>query len=415
MWKRTSALLALVGLALATGTAGSLDASFDTDGVVIATHATEGQLQGVAVQSDGKVVAVGGEGYPTTPQRWRIRRFLADGSADTAFDTAADVGLDGGVARRVAIDPTGRIVVAGFTKIQKVVKGKTTTVNVTALVRLLSDGSLDTTFGNAGKVLAEPYVGISAPVVLQADGKILVAGGSGGGVAIQRFQGSGALDTGFGNGGTMIDDVRRSTGGLPALDDAWGIAVQSSGRIVAGCSLGATRTDPAVRWALRRYMADGTLDTSFGSSGMTTSAGDALDDIAVDSLDRIVAAGSTLDAQQIYRDEGLVVRYTSAGAVDSSFGSGGEFLTGIAGIDEFHRVSVLAGDRIMLLGRGSSITYVARLDADGAPDTTFGGDGFGDAVQFGSSGGMAVDAAGNPVAGGMYDTYAWLLARWCGN
>jgi uncharacterized delta-60 repeat protein len=407
MWKRTSALLGLVGLALATGTAGSLDPAFGTDGVVVAANDDTGQMNGVAALGDGAVVAVG---QALNPQRWRIRGFAADGSADSSFDSAADIGLTGGVARRVVADGSGGILVAGNTTIQKVVKGKTTTVAVTALVRLLSDGSLDTSFGTGGMTLTEPTLTIQA-LALQPGGKILLGGGNGAGLAIRRYNTDGTLDTGFGSGGTKIDDVRKN-----AVDEVLGIAVQSSGKIVVACRLGATNNTPAALWALRRYNSSGSLDTSFGTGGMVLSAGDWIHGVVVDSADRIVGAGSTLNAQG-QSDAGLAIRYTGSGAVDTSFASGGEFLTGISGIDDFHRVAVVADDAILLLGRyGSPQTmYVARLDADGALDASYGGDGFGDEVQSDEIADMAVDADGNAVAGGRHDADNWLLARWLGN
>jgi uncharacterized delta-60 repeat protein len=408
MWKGTLALFGLVGLALATGTAGSLDPDFGTDGVVVASNDDAGQMNGVAALGDGSVVAVG---QALNPQRWRIRGFAADGSADSSFDSAADLGIEGGVARRVVVDGSGKIVVAGNTTIQKTGKGgKTTTVAVTALVRLFADGSLDTSFGAGGTALTEPTLTIQA-LALQPDGKILLGGGNGAGLAIRRYNANGTLDTGFGSGGTKIDDVRKS-----AADDILGIAVQSTGKIVVACRLGATNNTPAALWALRRYASSGSLDTSFGTSGMATSAGDSIRGVAVDSEDRIVAAGAALNAQG-QSDAGLVIRYTSGGGVDSSFGSSGEFVTGISGIDDFHRVWVVVGDAVLLLGRYGSPQnmYAARLDADGVADTAFGTDGFGDVVQSDEIADMAVDADGNAVAGGRHDSDNWLLARWLGN
>jgi uncharacterized delta-60 repeat protein len=415
-FKGGAGALLLAGVALATGTAGTLDPGFGTGGVVVASNPDTGQLLGVAAQADGKVVAVG---QALNPQRWRIRRFNADGSADTAFDAAADVGLAGGVARRVVLDGSGRIVVAGNATTQKVGKnGKTTTVAVTALVRLLSDGSLDSTFGTTGKAFAD-NMGIGA-LALQADGKILVGGSNGTGLVIRRFLTGGGPDTSFGSGGTVVDNP---TPGPYAGDDVRGLAVQSTGRIVAACRLAQTSSNPAAFWAVRRYTSNGTLDTSFGSGGMVTSPGDSLHGVAVDASDRIVAAGSRLDSDNI-SDAGLVVRYTSSGAVDTSFATAGEFLTGIPGHDAFLRVSLLSDGRIVLFGKFGSpeYAYIARLDSDGAPDTDYGGgDGFGDTVQGSGFYDMAVDADGNAVAGGRPnnpdegDVTTWVLARWLGN
>jgi uncharacterized delta-60 repeat protein len=164
-------------------------------------------------------------------------------------------------------------------------------------------------------------------VAVQRDGKIVVAGSSTardrGDFAIARYTRHGELDRGFGQAGLVVTDFAPSRQG----DRAWAIAVQRNGRIVvAGQSGDIGRED----FALARYRTDGRLDPSFGSGGkvltdLGTSSGDVARAITLQPDGRIVAAGESDAGGNI---EYALVRYTRAGVLDSSFGSSGAVLTG---------------------------------------------------------------------------------------
>src|SRR6266550_4991852 len=182
-----------------------------------------------------------------------LYRAMADGGAlDSGFGaggkTATDfAGASEDEAFAVAIQPDGRIVVAGRTHTanQYDYKG--------ALARYNVDGTLDTSFGSGGKVTAVAGSNNGFAVVIQPDGKILTTGYSG----VTRYNSNGSLDTSFGSGGAT-----------PLLVESRAMSLQPDGKIIVGgyISVSYRRTD----FAVGRYNSDGSIDTNFGSSGKIT-------------------------------------------------------------------------------------------------------------------------------------------------
>lgn len=130
-----------------------------------------------------------------------------------------------------------------------------------ALVRLLSDGSLDTTFGDEGRVTTDfdGRYDEGLALALQPDGKIVVAGNdSGRGLLLARYTSNGALDQGFGSGGSVLTR-------LEGPSEATAVAIQPDGKIVAA---GRTRDGAVYTYAVARYDAAGSLDPSFGRGGV---------------------------------------------------------------------------------------------------------------------------------------------------
>src|SRR5688572_11445741 len=188
---------------------------------------------------------------------------------------------------------------------------------------LFTAGDLDTTFNGTGKVTLNYFNrnDLATAVVVQSDGKVIVAGTTATGitaqgtdVALARYNPDGTLDTTFGVGGKVSTHL----GGT--ADSAFALALQADGRVLlaGGTRAGTSGTD----FALVRYNADGTLDNTFGSSGIVrTDLGFGANDLAnamrLTSDGRIVLAGWTtvVGSQQF-----AAVRYTSGGALDTTFG-----------------------------------------------------------------------------------------------
>jgi len=437
-------LLALVTVSLAAGTPGSLDATFDGDGLWAMDFGFEERAWSVAVQPDGRLVAVGEMRHATGPDPsdevidWGVVRLDADGGLDTGFGSsgvASPLALDQhGLALDVAIDGDGKIVVAGYQQVAVETtsgKGKNqkTTISIVqqlALARLLPDGSPDTSFGVNGVVLTDvpgtdyPQATASS-VVLLPDGDILVAGeatitqSSGKGrdrqavtsaaVLLARYGSDGTLDAGFGVGGILVDDFSTGNDAVQLR----GLGVQSDGRIVVAGRAG----------FLRRYETGGGLDTSFGSGGMVTApAGDGyLGGLTVDGQDRILVAG--------YREyaandrDGLVARFGASGSADWTY------LTSSPDSIEFRGVAVDASGRIVAGGDLVNGTVrdgiVVRLLTDGSEDPGFQG-----ALTTPGDQGLdliadvAVDGDDNVLlAGGIgvanTGILDWFLARYAGN
>ena len=162
---------------------------------------------GVAVQADGQIV-VGGQAYidSTTGDDFAVVRYNADGSLDTSFGTAGQVITDFDQTRDyghdVAIDGTGRIMVAGYVEFSYV--SSAGPANDFAVARYDSDGSLDTSFDGDGKVTSDFFRSQEddgLDVVTQPDGKLVVVGrttrpGSYYDYTLTRYNPDGSLDAG---------------------------------------------------------------------------------------------------------------------------------------------------------------------------------------------------------------------------
>lgn len=231
-----------------------------------------------------------------------------------------------------------------------------------ALLRYNSDGSLDQTYGDNGVTITEFPVGpngvnggVSAyALALQADGKAVLAGSyvdnSFSEFAVARFNTDGSLDTSFGNDGRLVT----STGSGDAL--ALDVAVQTDGKIVAAGSFEASNDND--NFALARYNSDGTLDSAFGRGGIVTTdlfngTDDTITGIALQSDGRIIAVGQTGNYPTF---NFAVTRYTTAGRLDTTLGKGGKVSTdfGAGGSFDIAYGVVLAADgKIVVAGESN--------------------------------------------------------------
>ncbi|MBA2945460.1 DUF11 domain-containing protein [Streptomyces himalayensis] len=243
---------------------GSLDTDFDVDGKVTTDFAGgQDRANAVVVQADGRIVAAGqgesgGDGFD-----FALARYDIDGSLDTDFDADGTVTTDfGGTdnGRGVALQTDGKIVAAGTSD-----SGGSSDF---ALARYDIDGSLDTDFDADGTVTTD-FGGTdnARGVVVQTDGKIVAAGtsdsGDGGDFALARYNSNGSLDTSFGTGGTVTTDF----GGT---DEAHAVALQTDGKIIAA---GLSAPGEALDFALARYeggVAPVGVDVSVTKTGPAT-------------------------------------------------------------------------------------------------------------------------------------------------
>lgn len=302
---------------------GSLDPSFGTGGIALTNFVTPRPdvLTGLVIQPDGRLVAAG-----TADGDFAAARYNTDGSPDTTFSTDGKVVTDFAgsfdSAQSVALQADGRIVLAG--QAARIESGLV--FQNFGLVRYTASGSLDSTFGTAGKVVADfaDSTNGADAVALQSNGQIVAAGhvvnflGTPGGfsdIALMRFNTDGSLDANFGTNGR----VRTNYPG-DGQDRAQGVAVQTDGRIVAA---GLTETSDSADFALTRYDSDGALDTGFGTGGLVnTDFGNRLDTanaLALDAAGHAVAVGRTFDGLQ--QPDFALARYNGDGSLDTAFGS----------------------------------------------------------------------------------------------
>lgn len=270
---------------------GHLDAGFATGGILVTRIPCIAYA--VAVQPDGKIV-LAGSADSGARNDIAVARFLPDGSADRGFGHAGTVLTDvrgaGGndVARGLALQPDGRILVAGGTD----AGGGSEFV----VLRYRPDGRLDPSFGGGvvvTRVGGAGRTGVAAAVAVRPDGSVVAAGASRASsgacdFALAAYRSDGGPDGGFGTGGTVLTPV----GGAGSHASASDLAVAPSGRLIAVGSAG--HLDRA-NFAVVRYRADGTLDPAFGDRGSITTDIHGTDDrafaVALQPDGKIVAAG----------------------------------------------------------------------------------------------------------------------------
>ena len=272
------------------------------------------------------------------------------------------------VATGIALQVNGRIVVAGYTGIYPQLE--------IALARYNRAGSLDRSFGGDGKVTTAIGSSSSASAVaVQANGKIVAAGSAGvppdSTFAVTRYNANGSPDTSFDGDGRVTTAVGSSAS---ALD----LVLQPDGKIVLA---GIAQAGPKTDFALARYNADGSLDSSFGTAGTVTTPIGSHDDfatsLALQPDGKIVAAGVSDDGST---QNFALARYNADGSLDTTFGADGKVTTAIgSGEDHASALALQPDGKIVAAGwsdLGSNDDFaLVRYNANGTLDSGFGGDG----------------------------------------
>lgn len=376
----------------------------------------------VAVQSDGKLLAIG----TASPRfiigndalRFAIERFNPDGSLDTTFGVGGrqtidfpvganyqnpyNLALQHAVATGVVVQGDGKIVLVG-----RVSRSVYDHGDQVGLVRLTSSGELDTTFGTSGRVLFGGFTRGSqfAPAIaLTSEDGLLVSGDmDGGGLGLARFSKDGQQDMGFGASGIARVNIGQATGAAISNDVSVGLVVQTEGANAGKAVMAATSFQEGVpAFALVRFDTNGVPDaTSFGSGGVRTFRFDASSQdyalsLARDGGDGLVVVGDTY-RPDLDRDAFGVARVTADGQLDTSFDGDGLTTLNFGELfatqfpvahvyDWANSVVVQPDGRIVVGGRAyaASDDYgqeawghftLSRLNGDGSLDATFGAGG----------------------------------------
>ncbi len=323
----------------------------------------------ITLQTDGKIL-VAGSGGSDSGGDFALARYNADGSLDTSFDGDGKLTTDFGSYDRgqsITLQPDGKILVAGIAR-------NSSSGDDFAIARYNADGSLDTSFDGDGKLttdFGEDNRGYS--ITLQPDGKILVAGSSGwfggGDFALARYNADGSLDTSFDGDGKLTTDLRSGNS----------ITLQPDGKIlVAGDAYNGNDNN----FALARYNADGGLDPSFDGDGKLTTdffgSSDYGNSITLQTDGKILVAGSAYNSIGGSSDFALA-RYNANGSLDTSFDGDGKLTTDFGSYDDYGQSITLQPDgKILVAGstfRNSGNFAMARYNANGSLDTSFDGDG----------------------------------------
>ena len=215
---------------------------------------------------------------PTYLTHFTVARYNSNGTLDTSFGSGGIAVIplstaQGDEACTVAIQPNGKILVAGSTTVDGTKKN--TMAIDWAIIRLNTNGTLDTTFGGGtGEVITSFYPAtssslrsndVASAIAIQSNGQIVVTGQGTDGIAIVRYNANGSLDTTFGTAGVVNTGIS-----WPQIADSVSgqiVAIDGSGRIDI---VGSTYPGTTPNWEMEvaRYLPNGTLDPTFGAGGV---------------------------------------------------------------------------------------------------------------------------------------------------
>jgi uncharacterized delta-60 repeat protein len=365
---------------------GSPDTGFDFDGQVTVDFAGRGDgCNALALQADGKIVAVGTSTDTTPNADFAVARVNADGSLDPTFGAGTGTALvpfdlggnNSDTAGAVTMQADGKILVAGWAV---VAPGNYDF----AVVRLLPDGTRDTTFNSTGRVTVAfdfPSTdGVDqADAIMVDDAGRIVLGGvaetqpSSFGFALARLLPNGQLDHNFSADGRATIDFDL---GATMSELSYQSILTRDGKIVmvgqADAGSGSTTNGDV---AIARVLPDGSPDATFGIGGkvvvpfdQVTNGGDVATGVVEDAAGRLVVVGaSVVDGTNFYT-RSFALRLMSDGSLDQSFGTFGKKVYNFDGDSDLATGVALQGTQAIMAGLTTSGSdtdnFVARLEVD---------------------------------------------------
>jgi uncharacterized delta-60 repeat protein len=368
-------------------TIGSLDSSFDSDGRVTCLSFNYETAYAMVIQPDGKILVGGRNDISASISHFIMKRYKIDGSLDSIFGTdgVVETTMHGqeDVINAIALQPDGKIVVAGTS-------WSDITAYDLAFARYNTNGTLDNTFGDNGTKVIDILGNndgshdekVNSALAIQADGKIVAAGYIQNVISYDfmmvRLNIDGTVDASFGTNGFAITDVNDATS-----DAIRGIAIQPDGKIVA---VGASTINSTVSFIAARYSSNGSLDATFGKSGITVGVNteETTEDpyaVLLQPDGKIVSVGIQQRNPGTWRSAQLI-RYNSNGTYDTTFGKNGvAIVENTEGYDEIYSCVLQPDGKIVMAGNtlNTNSLYrdflLIRVNANGAIDNTFGNGG----------------------------------------
>ncbi len=333
-------------------TDGTLDTSFGTNGIVVTDIGGNMDYGGsVTIQSDGKIVLVGKSIDTSSQCKVAVLRYNQDGSLDNSFSvdgiTLTDLGgvyydyysSDG--ANQAILQSDGKILVIGNRFADPYFE--------IALLRFNSDGSLDASFDSDGIVISS-IIGnaVAGSGAIQIDGKILVGGSIGSGFGVVRYHSNGSLDNSFDGDGWVSTPIFSSASGMKIL-------IQADGKLVLAGFVNAGIA--GIDFVVVRYNTDGSLDNSFDGDGKAiTDFGAGSLDFGLDAI--IMSNGNILVSGPSNSDVAMVC-YQPNGSLDLTFDTDGKYAQAFnGGLSQAYSIAIQTDEKIVLAGYTADINNV---------------------------------------------------------
>lgn len=356
---------------------GSLDTSFDFDGIVSTPIGSYVHGEALTLQADGKII-VGATAIFGSDTDITLLRYTANGSLDNSFGNFGVAHTDiisGSIdyCTAVAIQSDGKIVASGFT-IDALSKKHL------AIVRYNENGTLDLNFGNSGIIISQYFNTdtYGEDMIIQQDDKIVVVGttknsNSKNVMLAARYNPNGTLDTSFNTTGMITIDFLN----IGATCNS--VIQQNDGKLILA---GSNYVTPGnAKLAIARLATDGNLDISFDSDGKQTSTSNACESfgLKIQNDDKIVVAGTIeINGSRDF----IVARFNNDGSTDTSFSSDG-FVTNNVGLfhDYCYTMTIENSGNILIAGatrmtqQANANFTILRYTNNGELDTTFNNNG----------------------------------------
>ena len=356
---------------------GSLDTRFGQQGKVITYfNGVFVDMRASTLQPDGKILCVGG--YTTTEPSggFIIVRYLQDGEIDSSFGdngkVFTDFGYDYELATGIALSSDNKIIVGGYGSIGFL------NIKYDVLVsKYKMNGSLDSTFGNNGKTIKSfGYDENIYSTIIQDDDKIVLSGNTTSDLLVSRFNSNGEADLSFGvNGAVTTDFFDREFGRSSAI--------QKDGKIL----LAGFKNLSHPQFIMDRYLSNGQLDLSFGNQGKVVrdipGGDERIYSIGLQRDGKIIVGGVSGVTLSASNENITLLRYNIDGTLDASFGESGMIITSFEGVNtRVQSILISPDNKITIVGTsyekdsyGALDFVLARYSENGNIDSSFGIDG----------------------------------------
>lgn len=328
----------------------TVDSSFGDNGYVYLdiNPSAHDRARSIGLQTDGKIIVAGYSGG-----EFELARLNTDGSLDTTFGSSGlvttPVGIGNSELHSMKVLADDRIITVGT--------GIPVADQDIATVRYLADGSLDTSYGSGGIELTD-FSGndIGYDILVDGSGRYIIAGsvdgnGSSEDFLVARLTTTGGIDVSFNTVGSNVIDVNFDE------DVFHSLFFQTGGEIIAG---GKSITASGRRFTTARFNADGTLDTSYGASGISTESVSNIDflyELIPFADDTFLGVGSCWD---VGGSNFCLIKYDADGAIDTSFATNGAFYQDLLGAETIFAALRLPDGSFLAGGETSNSTSYDR-------------------------------------------------------